>query len=160
MEGNKKYRLERRLSEAGRFILCSVRDLEIKKIQHYFSKKGRDSLLEWNSLAERLRGLGVASTVGLKVSSGPEDPLRVKGGSKVLWREKGVELKSYANAIKSSLGRVAPLPKLEYVRSWTLQHWALKGNLRVAMLGKGLLLFDFELPSEAGACSSQRQKKY
>ena len=41
------------------------------------------------------------------------------------------------------------LPELEYVRSWTLQHWALKGNLRVVVLGKGLLLFDFELPHEA-----------
>ena len=27
-EGNRKYRLERRLNEAGRFILCSVRDIE------------------------------------------------------------------------------------------------------------------------------------
>ena len=64
-------------------------------------------------MAERLRGLGVASIGGLKVSSGPEDPLRVKGGSKVLWREKGVELKSYANAIKSSLGRVGESVWLE-----------------------------------------------
>ncbi|RVW23507.1 hypothetical protein CK203_090737 [Vitis vinifera] len=43
----------------------------------------------------------------------------------------------------------APCPEVEYVRSWALKHWALKGNLRVAMLGKGLLLFDFELPGEA-----------
>ena len=27
-EGNRKYRLERRLNEVGRFILCSVRDIE------------------------------------------------------------------------------------------------------------------------------------
>ena len=27
-EGSRKYRLERRLNEAGRFILCSIRDLE------------------------------------------------------------------------------------------------------------------------------------
>ena len=107
--------------------------------------------------------------------------LRAKGGSKVLWREKGVELKSYVDAVKSSLGRVgesvwlevgerevqgrldqlrqclvgwwginsASFLELDYVRSWALQHWALKGNLRVAVLGKSLLLFDFELPSEA-----------
>ena len=30
-----------------------------------------------------------------------------------------------------------------------MQHWALKVNLRVVVLGRGLLLFDFELPSEA-----------
>ena len=38
---------------------------------------------------------------------------------------------------------------MEYVRSWALKHWALKGNLRVAPLGRGLLLFDVELPDEA-----------
>ena len=43
----------------------------------------------------------------------------------------------------------AHFPELEYVRSWALKHWALKGNLRVAVLGRGLLLFDFESPSEA-----------
>ena len=38
---------------------------------------------------------------------------------------------------------------MEYVRSWAPKHWALKGNLRVATLGRGLLLFDFEIPDEA-----------
>ncbi|RVW65755.1 LINE-1 retrotransposable element ORF2 protein [Vitis vinifera] len=38
---------------------------------------------------------------------------------------------------------------MEYVRSWALKHWALKGNLRVATLGRGFLLFDFEIPDEA-----------
>ena len=39
--------------------------------------------------------------------------LRAKGGSKVLWREKGVELKSYVDAVKSSLGRVGESVWLE-----------------------------------------------
>ena len=39
------------------------------------------------------------------------------------------------------------------------QHWALKGNLRVAVLGKGLLLFDFELPSEAERVLTRGKKK-
>ena len=39
--------------------------------------------------------------------------LRAEGGSKVLWREKGVELKSYADAVKSSLGRVGESVWLE-----------------------------------------------
>ncbi|KAL6327931.1 hypothetical protein AAG906_031275 [Vitis piasezkii] len=37
---------------------------------------------------------------------GPEDLTREKGGSKVQWREKGVELKSYADAVKISPRRV------------------------------------------------------
>ena len=118
---------------------------------------------------------------GLKEIRVPEVLLRVKGGPKVLWREKGVEMKSYAGAVKLSPGRVGesvclevgerevrgrleqmrqclvgwwginstPLPELEYVRSWTYQYWALKGNLGVVVLGRGHLLFDFESPSEA-----------
>ena len=42
----------------------------------------------------------------------------------------------------------APLPKLDFVRKWTHQHWLLKGNLSVAVLGRGLFLFEFEMPSE------------
>ena len=45
----------------------------------------------WNPLAERLRGLGVVLVGGLKETRVSEVPLRVKGGPKVLWREKGVE---------------------------------------------------------------------
>ena len=42
---------------------------------------------------------------GLKEIRVPEVLLRVKGGPKVLWREKGVEMKSYAGAVKLSPGR-------------------------------------------------------
>ena len=54
----------------------------------------------------RLKGLGMALTGGLQVTKGPKDLLRVKGGSKVQWRERGVELKSYADVVKTSPGRV------------------------------------------------------
>ena len=129
----------------------------------------------------RLRGLGVAPSGCLQVSKGPKDLLRAKGGSKVQWREKGMELKSYADAVKTSPGRVGQLVwlevgerevrgkldqlrqclvgwwglnsalflELEYVRSWAPRHWALKGNLRIAVIGRGFLLFDFESSSEA-----------
>ncbi|RVW80726.1 hypothetical protein CK203_053942 [Vitis vinifera] len=52
--------------------------------------------------------------------------------------EKWVELKTYADAVRKAREG-----------SWALKHWALKGNLRVATLGRGLLLFDFKLPDEA-----------
>ena len=42
----------------------------------------------------------------------------------------------------------APLPELDFVRRWTHQHWLLKGNLSVTVLGRGLFLFEFEMPSE------------
>ena len=123
----------------------------------------------------------MVSTRGLKETKVLDVPLRVKGGPKVLWREKVVGIKSYVDAVKSSPGIVGdsvwlkvkerevhgrldqmiqclvgwwginstPLPELEYVRSWTYQYWALKGNLGVVVLGRGHLLFDFESPSEA-----------
>ncbi|RVW51828.1 Vam6/Vps39-like protein [Vitis vinifera] len=103
-------------------------------------REGKGQSFGWNSLAVRLRGLGVAPSGCLQVSKGPEDLLRAKGGSKVQWKEKGVELKSYADAVKTSPGRglnSAPFPELEYVRSWAPQHWDLKGNLRVVVIGRG-----------------------
>ncbi|RVX04946.1 putative ribonuclease H protein [Vitis vinifera] len=160
-EGNRKYRME---------AWSAVR-----------MGQGKGQSFGWNSLAERLRDLGVTPLGGLQGPKGSEDLLRTKGGSKVQWREKGVELKTYADAVRKSPGRVGqsvwikvgegevrgrieqmsqclvgwwgpsstPCPEVEYVRSWAPKHWALKGNLRVATLGRGLLLFDFELPNEA-----------
>ncbi|RVW68018.1 hypothetical protein CK203_064833 [Vitis vinifera] len=179
-EGNRKYRLERRSNGAGRFIFCSVRNIDSKKYS-IIVPEGKGQSFGWNSLAERLRALGVIPSSGLQGPKGSKDLLRSKGGSKVQWREKGVELKTYADAVRKSPGRVgqsvwieveegevrgrieqmsqclvgwwgpslALFPEMEYVRSWALKHWALKGNLRVATLGRGLLLFDFELPDEA-----------
>ncbi|RVW20562.1 putative ribonuclease H protein [Vitis vinifera] len=82
-EGNRKYRLECRSNEAG------------------------------SSLAERLRGFGVAPSGGLQVPKGQEVLLREKEGLKVQWREKGGELKSYAEAVKTSPGRVGQAVWLE-----------------------------------------------
>ncbi|RVX03355.1 5'-3' exoribonuclease 3 [Vitis vinifera] len=56
----------------------------------------------WNSLAVRLRGLGVTPTEGLKITNVPEVPLKPKGVLKVQWKEKGVEMKSFAEAVKST----------------------------------------------------------
>ena len=36
LEGNRKFRMERRLNKAGRFILCSVRDMEAKRYNIIF----------------------------------------------------------------------------------------------------------------------------
>ena len=52
-------------------------------------------------------------TGGLKETRVPEVPLRVKGGPKVLWREKGVETKSYADAVKLKSGRIGDSVWLE-----------------------------------------------
>ena len=50
---------------------------------------------------------------GLKENRVPEVSLRVKGAPKVLWREKEVETKSYADVVKSKLGRIGDSVWLE-----------------------------------------------
>ncbi|RVW98494.1 hypothetical protein CK203_026864 [Vitis vinifera] len=73
-----KFRMERRLNKAGRFILCSVRDMEAKRYNIIFPE-GEGQASGWNSLAVRLRGLGVTPTEGLKISNVPEFPVKPKG---------------------------------------------------------------------------------
>ncbi|RVW55705.1 hypothetical protein CK203_085215 [Vitis vinifera] len=90
-EGIRKYKLERRLNVAGSFILCSVRDSESKKFSLIFPE-----------------GKGV-----FLVPKGPKDLTRERGGSKVQWREKGVEMKSFADVVKISPRRVGQSVWLE-----------------------------------------------
>ena len=112
VEGNRKFRMERRLNKAGRFILCSVRDMEAKRYSIIFPE-GKGQASGWNSLAVRLRGLGVTPTEGLKISNVPEFPVKPKGVLKVQWKEKGVEMKSFAEAVNSSPRRAGESVWLE-----------------------------------------------
>ncbi|RVW30380.1 Transposon TX1 uncharacterized 149 kDa protein [Vitis vinifera] len=112
LEGNRKFRMERRLNKAGRFILCSVRDMEAKRYSIIFLE-GKGQASGWNSLAVRLRGLGVTPIEGLKISNVPEFPVKPKGVLKVQWKEKGVEMKSFAEAVKSSPRRAGESVWLE-----------------------------------------------
>ncbi|RVW47865.1 hypothetical protein CK203_092906 [Vitis vinifera] len=148
LEDNRKFRMERRLNKAGRFILCSVRDMEAKRYSIIFPE-GKGQASGWNALAVRLRGLGVTPTEGLKISNVPEIPVKPKGVLKVQWKEKGVEMKSFAEAVKSSPRRAVPPPELDFVRSWTRQIWEVKGKLSIAALGRGIMLFEFDQAQEA-----------
>ncbi|RVW43903.1 hypothetical protein CK203_072377 [Vitis vinifera] len=64
-EERRKYSLERRSNEAGRFLLCSVRDLEAKCFCLIFPE-GKGLFGGWNILAKKLREVGVVPTGGLK----------------------------------------------------------------------------------------------
>ena len=52
-EGERKYRLEHCSNKAGRFLLCSVRDLEGKRYCIIFPE-GKGLIGGWNSLADKL----------------------------------------------------------------------------------------------------------
>ncbi|RVW29093.1 hypothetical protein CK203_112343 [Vitis vinifera] len=159
MEGNGKFRMERRLNKARRFILCSVRDIEVKDIA-LFSLKRR-----------------VKPVVGTLWPGSVE----AEGSPKGSVEGKGVETMSFADAVKATPRRACesvwlevgekemcgrleqlrhcligrwgsistPLPELDYVRSWTRQNWEVKGKMTIAVLGRGIMMFDFELAQEA-----------
>ena len=77
------------MRQEGSFFALFV-ILSKKKISIIFLE-GKELSDGWNPLVERLRGLGVVPIGGLKETRVLEVLLRVKGGLKVLWREKGVE---------------------------------------------------------------------
>ncbi|KAL6345756.1 hypothetical protein AAG906_017501 [Vitis piasezkii] len=169
-EEGRKYRLERRSNEAGRFLLCSIRDLEAKRFCLIFPE-GKGLSGGWNILAKKLREVGVVPLGGLK------DPLSIE----VLKKEKELEPRTYADVAKSKTGRLGdkvwlelgrrvmlgrleqldryivgrwenvsiPFPELDFLKNWAFHAWLLKGRLNIVVLGRGLLLFEFELLSEA-----------
>ena len=94
-EEGRKYKMERRSSEAGRFLLCSVRDLEAKRFCLIFPE-GKGLSGGWNILVEKLREVGVAPFGGLK------DPLSFE----VLKKEKDLEPRTFADVAKSKMGRL------------------------------------------------------
>ena len=65
--GGRKYRLECHSNEAGRFLLCSVHDLEAKRFFLIFLE-GKGLIGGWNILAEKLRETRVVPSGGLKDS--------------------------------------------------------------------------------------------
>ena len=77
-ERGRKYKLERCSKEAGRFLLCSVRALELKRFC-IIVPEGKGLLGGWNTLAEKLRGLGVEPYGGAKPPITPEAQQREKG---------------------------------------------------------------------------------
>ena len=94
--------MESRSNEAGRFLLCSIRDLEAKRFCLIFPE-GKGLSGGWNILAEKLRAVGVVPTGGLK------NPLSIE----VLKKEKELEPRTYVDVAKSKTGRLGDKVWLE-----------------------------------------------
>ena len=101
-EEGRKYRLERRSNEEGRFLLYSVRDLEAKRFCLIFLE-GKGLSGGWSILADKLREVGVVLIGGLK------NPLSIE----VLKKEKEPEPRTYADVAKSKTGRLGDKVWLE-----------------------------------------------
>ena len=59
-ENGRSFRLESKVNNAGRFLICSVTDGEGKKHWLVFPE-GRGFINGWSMLAEKIRGLGIKS---------------------------------------------------------------------------------------------------
>ena len=94
-EGGRKFRLDCRSNVAGRFLLCSVRDLEAKKFCLVFPE-GNGLVGGWFLLSKKLRALGVC--IPVLTNSFQFDPTAGKVGSIV----KGLENESglFAEVVK------------------------------------------------------------
>ena len=101
-EKGRKYNLERRSNVAGRFLLCSVRDLEAKRFCLVFPD-GKGLTGGWNILAEKLREVGVVPTGGSK------SPVSFE----VLKKENEPEPRTYVEVANSKTGRLGDKVWLE-----------------------------------------------
>ncbi|RVX15844.1 hypothetical protein CK203_005809 [Vitis vinifera] len=147
-EEGRKFRMRCRSNEAGRFLLCPVRDVEAKKFCLVFPK-GNGLVGGWFLLAKKLRALGVSTpTMWNSVSV---VPTTTKMGSSV----KGLENEpgSFAEVVKMKIEEsedsLKSIPLLPSLKRLTFESWLLKGDLRISRLGGALVLFEFQNKWEA-----------
>ena len=175
-EGRRKYRLECRSNEAGRYLLSSVRDLEAKRFCLVFLE-GKGLVGGWFLLAQKLMALGVSTSAlskgELDTSNSEKDGYRVKGKEKgkgvhvevvrmktgelgdALWVHVGdLDLLSREEQLSRCLvgcfgDSFEAVPSLSFLKEWAYERWSLKGGLKISILGGALVLFEFEDKVEA-----------
>lgn len=97
----RKFRLERKINRVGRFVLCSVLDLESKRFCLVFPK-GKGLLGGWPILAEKLRFLGVVTR---------DEAMSLQGQAvgrveKSLDRPREVEMRVFVDVARATTERV------------------------------------------------------
>ncbi|RVW36075.1 Transposon TX1 uncharacterized 149 kDa protein [Vitis vinifera] len=120
-EEGRKFKLERRVNGAGRYVLCSIVDVETKRFCLVFPK-GKGLLGRWVILAEKLWALGVVAQEEAKT----EAALRVDSKTKVVTIEgkdekcigKKVEgeKKTFVDVAKEPVGRLGDASWLQVGR--------------------------------------------
>ncbi|RVW98940.1 Transposon TX1 uncharacterized 149 kDa protein [Vitis vinifera] len=169
-------RLECCSNVVGRFLLCSVRDVERKKFCLVFPE-GNDLVGGWFLLAKNLRALGVSSTkvrnsyqcvssMGKEESNANTSENESGSYAEVVKGKKGVSVDSMRVHLgekeimyrEEQLGRCLvgcfggspeSIPSLPSLKRWAYEVWLLKGELRISRLGGALVLFEFQNKWEA-----------
>ena len=173
MEGGRRYQLELRSNKAGRFLFCTVWDVEGKKFSLAFLE-GRGVVGGWQLLVGKLRSLGFSSAQRDEEHSASPSGGRSLNGASVgkkdlfleidlsdstkiqnaVWLEtKNEVIDSNKEVLRRSLvgrwGSSVQPPFLGYLKSWAQSIWMLRGHLRLALLGGPFILFEFEDVVEA-----------
>ena len=101
-ENDRYYRLESKVNRAGRFLLCSVTDVEGKRHRLIFPE-GRGILNGWNLLVDKIRGLGFKAVQECKpMRSATKELLR---GAKEEWTSVSKKKQSYRGGTAKTQGR-------------------------------------------------------
>ena len=174
-ENERRYRLKLRKNERGRFILCSVADLDGKWYGLSFPE-GNGLRNGWPLLVEALQGLGMKEDTGVYSKTAKSiQPSKTEKDKEYLnqnlnraettFQESKKQDKIWIdiseNISKGNLGLLKnglvggwksqkkveiPLAELEV---WAKRAWRLKGRVRFQQLNQNLFFLDFELVEEA-----------
>ena len=171
LEGGRSFCLALRRNSAGRFLLCSVRSTEGRRFSLVFPE-GREMVGGWVLLANKLRSLGIVppfvspevlemviSSQGLTnslirgLSYAEAAKLGRRGVGEKVWLQIGginsfSKLQDLRDYLVEKWGE-GELISLSSLRIWAKAFWRLKGEIHLAFLGDSLILFEFELCSEA-----------
>ena len=173
-DGGRRFKLESRANEAGRFLLCSVVDPESKRYCLVFPE-GKGILGGWVLLAEKLCFLGVltrdeprGTVVFYGIGSTNEEyegkakksyvdmvKTRVKKLGEAVWLQLGEkdilserELMDWCLVGRWGQSSMSD-PDMPALESWGRSLWNIKGGVKFARLGGPLLLIEFENKEEA-----------
>ncbi|RVW98565.1 hypothetical protein CK203_032250 [Vitis vinifera] len=110
-EEGRKFRLERRVNGAGRYVLCSVVDVEAKRFCLVFPE-GKGVIGGWAILAEKLRALGIVTkkedkgVEATQINSKKKDATLDDEEERCIGKKKQGEKKSFLDVAKGPAGRV------------------------------------------------------
>ena len=173
-ESGRRYSLEMRKNEHGRFLLCSVTYLDEKKHRLLFPE-GNGLINGWTMLEEALKALGYKEDIGdrrkLEKKSFLGKAKKQKGGSvpdtsmKLMSPGRRRQETIWADVSECSLEGDLGLLKYGVVGSWKVQPataqsltelvawtkrvWRLKGRIAIHPLNQNLFFMGFELSKEA-----------
>ena len=173
-ENDRRYSLEMRKNQYGRFLLCSVTDLDGRKHRLLFPE-GNGLLNGWTLLEGALQDLGFredrGERKGLTKNSSMEKEENQKGDlypgrtmdieNHVRRRQESIWLDTRESCPQGDLGllkygivgswKVMPVTaqSLEEVEKWAKRDWKLEGSITIHPLNQNLFFMGFELPEEA-----------